>query len=149
LPPAVTLSFADAAAADRRYIGRARAIVAQWLGQFTGRTHRTAVSDAEQLLENAVAAFNQASAGDRAKKAKAVRVLAKRVFSARARFLRASIAATTDPMTAEVVEEHALQVARLENRLAGVTAGGVEAIVGEFAGAATQDILVTDVVNGS
>ena len=107
------------------------------------------MSDAEQLLEHAVTVFNQASPGDRAKKAKAVRALAKRVFSARARFLRASIAATTEPATADVVEGHAAQVARLENTLTAVTRGGVEAIIREFAGAVAQDVLATAAVNES
>ncbi|MFZ5896003.1 MAG: hypothetical protein ACOY0T_33410 [Myxococcota bacterium] len=107
--------------------------MAQWLGQFTGRTHRTAVADAEQLLEHAVTVLNEASPADRHKKAKAVRALAKRVFSARVRFLKAGIAATADPATAEVLERHALQIARLQHALAAVTRGGVEAIVQEFA----------------
>jgi len=123
--------------------------VAQWLGQFTGRTHRTAVSDAERLLEHAVTAFNNASPADRAKKAKAVRALAKRLLAARTRFLRAGIAASTDPATAEVVEEHALQLAKLEDMLAAVTRGGVEAVIREFAGAVAQDILATAAVNDS
>ncbi len=100
------------------------------------------MADTEQLLERAVTVFNEASPGDRAKKAKAVRALAKRALSARARFLRASIAAATDPATAEVVEGHALQVAKLSDLLTALAHGGVEAIVLEFAGTAAQDILV-------
>jgi hypothetical protein len=123
--------------------------VAQWLGQFTGRTHGTAVSDAERLLEHAVTIFGEASPADRTKKAKACRALAKRVLSARARFLRARIAATADPATTEIVDGNALQIASLEDALAAVTRGGVDAIVREFAGAAAQDVLATGKSNGS
>jgi len=101
------------------------------------------------LLEHAVSAFGEASPADRAKKAKACRALARRVFSARARFLRARIAATTDPATAEVVEARAPQVSSLETTLAAVSRGGVDAIVREFAGAAAQDILATAKLNRS
>jgi hypothetical protein len=123
--------------------------VAQWLGQFTGRTHRTAVSDAEQLLEHAVTVFSEASSADRAQKAKTIRALAKRVLSARTRFLKASIAAATDPATANVLKEHALHIAKLGDTLTVVTHGGVEAIVREFAGAFAQDILAMGAANGS
>jgi hypothetical protein len=99
------------------------------------------VSDAEQLLEHAFTVFTEASSADRVKKAKTIRALAKRVFSARIRFLKASVAAATDPTTAKVLKEHALQIAKLEDTLTVVTHGGVEAIVREFAGAFAQDIL--------
>jgi hypothetical protein len=123
--------------------------MAQWLGQFTGRTHRTAVSDAERLLEHAVTAFNNTSPADRAKKARAVRALAKRLLAVRTRFLRAGIAAATDHATAEVVEEQALQLAKLDDMLAAVTRGGVEAIIRELAGAVAQDVLATAAVDES
>jgi len=99
------------------------------------------VADAEELLEHAVAVFNDAEPTDRAKKAKTVRALAKRVFAARARFLRAGIAASSDPEIAEVLEQHALRIARLEDTLAALTRGGVEAIVQEFAGVVAREIL--------
>lgn len=123
--------------------------MAQWLGQFTGRTHKTAVADAEQLLEHAVAVFNDASSNDRAKKAKTVRSLAKRLLLARARFLRAGIAAIADPATAEVLDEHARQIARLQDTLAAVTRGGVEAIIQEFSGLRAREILAAAAFAGS
>jgi hypothetical protein len=115
--------------------------VAQWIGQFSGNTHKTAVLDAEQLLQHAVTVLNDASLPDRKKKAKSVQALAKRVYAARVRFLKAAIVAATDPATDEVVAKHTRQVTKLEDALTAVTRGGPEAIVREFSATAVQDLL--------
>jgi hypothetical protein len=67
--------------------------VAQWLGQFSGRTYETRVQDVEDTLKHAVLAFCESSpADDREAKAKNVRNLAKRLLQARLRHLRALLA---------------------------------------------------------
>ena len=54
--------------------------MAQWLGQFIGRTHETRVRDAEDALKRAVQAFRDVSAPhEREKKVKNVRHLATRL----------------------------------------------------------------------
>lgn len=62
--------------------------MAQWMGQYTGRTHATAAVDAEDLLARAAAAFRAATAETRTKRAKAVVRLAKRLLAVRRRPLR-------------------------------------------------------------
>lgn len=106
--------------------------MAQWLGQFTGRTHRTAVLDAHELMQHAVAAFINANPAEKPKKAKAVRTLAKRLLTTRVRFLKARLSAATDPALDEVLAEHAHEIARLEQALSALVSGGVAEILREF-----------------
>ena len=106
--------------------------MAQWLGQFSGKTHRTAVSDAHDLMQHAVAAFISASPEDKPKKAKAVRTLAKRLLAARVRFLKARLSSATDPALDEVLSERAHEIAKLEQALSTLISGGVPDILSEF-----------------
>ena len=106
--------------------------MAQWLGQFTGRTHATAVRDAEQLLRHAVEQLRLASHLEQPRKAKAVRALAKRVHSARVRFLKASIQAASDPNIASVHDNHAHELDRLRAALSRVEDAAVEGVLEEF-----------------
>lgn len=106
--------------------------MAQWLGQFTGRTHATAVMDAEQLLRHAVEQLRVAPVDARQRKAKAVRALAKRVHSARVRFLKASIQAASDPNVASVLDEHARELDQLRAALARVEGAAIAGVLAEF-----------------
>lgn len=126
--------FPAATAAQWRYVGRARRCgqLAQWLGQFTGRTHGTAVRDAEELLRHAVAQLRLASPDHRARKAKAVRALAKRVYSARVRFLKASIQAVSEPNVASVHDDHGRDFDRLQSALSRVEAASLDGVLEEF-----------------
>lgn len=102
--------------------------MAQWLGQFSGNTHRTAVVDAQELMPHAVAAFVNASSAERPRKAKAVRPLAKRLLVVRTRFLEAQLSAASDPPFDDALS----QVAKLEEALSALIAGGVTEILKEF-----------------
>ena len=113
--------------------------MAQWLGQFSGNTQRTAVEDAEKLLNHAASVFRDSTAAARPRKAKAVRALAKRVHAARIRFLRAQIRKASDPAISEAKRVRAKEIAKLEEALALAQADGIDGILHEFsAGDARQ-----------
>ena len=72
--------------------------MAQWLGQFSGRTHETRVHDAEDALKHAVQAFRNVSAPhEREAKAKNVRHLATRLLQARIRLFKARLSRASEP----------------------------------------------------
>ena len=111
--------------------------MAQWLGQFTGRTHETRVQDAENALKHAVQAFRDASGPhEREKKAKNVRHLATRVLQARTRLLRARIARASEPRMTGQPSAWNDGVDRLREQAVAARAGGVQAILVEFGVAA-------------
>jgi hypothetical protein len=114
--------------------------MAQWLGQFTGKTHRTAVEDAEALVRHAASVFRKAVEAERPKKAKAVRALAKRLHAARLRFLRAQIRGASDHAITNVLTGHAQDLRKLEQAITVAEAEGVDGILREF--------LVEDAVQG-
>ncbi|NJK31500.1 MAG: hypothetical protein HC927_03230 [Deltaproteobacteria bacterium] len=95
--------------------------MAQWWGQFTGRTHATAIADAEALLAHAIEAYKTATDETQTAKAKAVVRLAKRLLTARRRPLRAKL--KDSQAISETADATELQ--RLEE-------GGVAAILEEF-----------------
>lgn len=96
--------------------------MAQWIGQFTGRTHATAAVDAEERVERAIAAFRKASAAERTNKAKAVVRLAERLLKVRRRPLRER---AENEQTLRGDSPASEELERLE-------AGGVAAILEEF-----------------
>jgi hypothetical protein len=106
--------------------------MAQWLGQFSGETHKTAISDAERLLRHAVEVLRIVSDDERPQKIKVVRGLAKRLYSARAHFLKARIKeARRQPVnTTKRVDPR--ELSRLEDELASLTSAGVAGILAEF-----------------
>jgi hypothetical protein len=107
--------------------------MAQWLGQFSGNTHATAVADAEELLRHAIDVLRATSAGpERARKAKAVRNLAKRVFSARERFLKARRVEVHRVRTEEAMARHAREIDSLQCREAQLRKDGIVGILHEF-----------------
>lgn len=66
--------------------------MAQWLGQYSGHTHGTAIEDAEALLRHAITVFRAAATeAERRRKAKSVRKLAKRVLSVRLRHMKSHL----------------------------------------------------------
>ena len=113
--------------------------MAQWLGQFSGNTQRTAVEDAEKLLSHAASVFRDSAAATRPKKAKAVRALARRLHAARIRFLRAQIREASGPAVGEAKGAYVKNIAKLEEALEVVQADGIDGILREFsAGDARQ-----------
>lgn len=107
--------------------------MAQWLGQFSGKTHATRVADTEALLRHAVEVLRATPVGpEHVRKAKAVRNLARRVFSARERFLKARLAEYHRARSKEFVARHAQEIESLEHRAAQLREEGVDGILREF-----------------
>src|SRR5262245_36833828 len=103
--------------------------MAQWLGQFTGNTHKSSVQDAEALLRHAVRVFNDADTAARHREAKTVRRLATRLLRARVHSLKARIAAAGDPPTNDAAGENGRHRARLERALAKAQSHGINGIL--------------------
>ncbi|MCB9566025.1 MAG: hypothetical protein H6710_02185 [Myxococcales bacterium] len=97
--------------------------MAQWAGQYTGRTHRSAAADAEALLRRAIEAFRGATDEERRRKAKALVRLAERLRVVRRRLLRAR---ADDDATLRGATGASDEVRRLDER-------GVAGILEEFA----------------
>lgn len=106
--------------------------MAQWLRQFSGNTHQTAVLDAEGLLKRAVQAFVDASPVEKPEKLKSVRALTKRLYTVRVRFLKAQLSAAADPACDTVLAARSHEIAKLEQALSLLTAGGMAQILKEF-----------------
>lgn len=107
--------------------------MAQWLGQFSGRTHETRVQDAEDALKHAVQAFRDVSAPhEREKKAKAVRHLATRLLQARARLFRARLARASEPRMTGQPSAWNDGVDHLREQESATRSGGLQAILVEF-----------------
>jgi hypothetical protein len=108
-------------------------MVAQWLGQFSGHTHATKVADVEASMRRASAAFLAAtSEAERLKKGKALRALAKRLMTARLKFLKARIVAAQTMATAEAQSKRVAELSSLRVAEAGVHEDGVEGILREY-----------------
>lgn len=96
--------------------------MAQWAGQYTGRTHATADADAESLLVRAIAAFSAADEESRAKQAKQVVRLARRLLTVRRR-----------PLKERVENQRALhRAADAAEELQRLEDGGVAAILAAY-----------------
>jgi hypothetical protein len=111
-------------------VSAVRCGVAQWLGQFSGHTHATKVEDAEKALQHAVSVFRTAAPHDRASKAKSVRGLAERAFSARLKLLKARIA-SLEPL-AERGKQNSNGIESLRTKEEQLRADGVNSILIEF-----------------
>ena len=98
--------------------------------------------DAEGLLRHAVDVFRKADPADRSRCGKRVLRLAKRLHTARVRFLRAQLAAASDPATATVLERNAVHLVRLEEALSREQSDGFADILREFA---VEDVLGSSV----
>jgi len=99
--------------------------MAQWKGQFSGRTHATKVLRLESTLAVAVSALNAVSDNERGKKLKAVRTIATRLLSARLHMMRSRISAVREKQEGSSVEA-------LRSREEMARVSGVEAILREF-----------------
>jgi hypothetical protein len=106
--------------------------MAQWKGQFSGRTHATKVKSLERTLTVAVSALQVASEDDAQRRLKAARNIAQRLLSARLRMMRARIS-----MAREKQEDSG--VGTLRSREAAAQAGGVDAILREFGVTSNRD----------
>ena len=107
--------------------------MAQWLGQFTGRTHETRVQDAEVALKNAVHAFHAVSAPhERDKAAKNVRHLAAKLLQARTRLFRARLGRASEPRMTGESSAWNDGIERLRAQENATRVGGLDAILAEF-----------------
>ena len=106
--------------------------MAQWLGQFTGRTHFTKVKDLEETLSHALDVFRTAnSSEEKTKKGEAVQKLAAKLLTARLKLLKAKLY-DTDPVIEEKVAERTLQIEHLQQQIEEVRVNGVNGILIEF-----------------
>ena len=104
--------------------------MAQWAGQFSGRTHATRAAGMEGTLRLAVAAYRAADTEDaRHRKAKAVRNLAAKLLTARLKLLKARIA-DLRPVAAGKGAGNEFEA--LQQREATTRAEGVNGILAEF-----------------
>lgn len=107
--------------------------MAQWLGQFSGRTHETRVQDAEDALTHAVQAFRDASAPhERGRTAKNVRHLAMRLLQARIRLFKARLSRASEPRMTGQPSAWSDGVDHLREQENATRSGGVQAILVEF-----------------
>jgi hypothetical protein len=105
--------------------------LAQWAGQYSGRTHDSRVEEAERALSHAMEALRAASANDYPKALKSAMGLADRVLSARFRRLKALLSAADIP-TEEARLDASKRVASLTFQLTQLQSLGVSGILAEF-----------------
>ncbi len=103
--------------------------MAQWKGQFTGRTHDTKVQDVEFALRQAIESFENAPQKEQIGKLKAVQKLSKRLLDVRLKALRARLSAVTE--TGSTSQEARLAT-HLRRRVQQLEAQGVDEILREF-----------------
>lgn len=104
--------------------------MAQWNGQFTGRTHETKVARIEDTMWVAVKSLFAASKEkDYEQKRSTVEKVANRLLSARLKMLGARIARLTEVRSPD---EYSPQVKILMARESATSKGGVAAILKEF-----------------
>ena len=92
--------------------------MAQWIGQFSGLTHKTKVHDLEESLRLAVAAYATARETERASRAHGVHQLAERLLAARLKALRAQLSALQEPGAKQSIEPEFTRLKRKEQELA-------------------------------
>jgi hypothetical protein len=103
--------------------------MAQWIGQFSGRTHETKVQEVEDALRLAIQSYRTASDAEHANKLKAIRHLADRLLGARLKALRARISTLTEPGSKRLDATNAAQLRTREQEL---QAQGVDDVLREF-----------------
>jgi len=106
--------------------------MAQWQGQFGGRTNATKVRTLEKTLSAAVTAFKVAAPSDRGSKLKAARNIATRLLSARLHMMRSRISAATE-------KQEQMRVESLRSREVAARASGIEEILREFGVGSSAD----------
>ena len=110
--------------------------MAQWLGAYTGHTHRTKVKELELTLQRAVAAFRVAESSlqpqESLAKKRAVQKVAEKLVTARLKLLKAQLdeaEPAADALSSTAVQN---RVTRLRLEQAELRAGGVGSILREF-----------------
>ena len=103
--------------------------MAQWTGQYTGRTHETKVARIEYTMKTAVESLRAASKDEHGVKYDAVVKVAERLLTARLKMLGARIERLTE---ARSPDQYPSQTTRLIEREAATIDGGIDAILAEF-----------------
>ena len=103
--------------------------MAQWQGQFTGRTHATKVKDAEASWRVAIAALKTAPKDDRERKSQAVQQLGERLLAARLKMLRAQIESLTEALPPDAYPKQAQRLMTQERQTID---GGLDRLLAEF-----------------
>jgi hypothetical protein len=107
--------------------------MAQWQGQFSGRTHETRVLDAEATLRKAVGALREVNSTDeREHLAKQVRNLAKRLLTVRLQLLKSRIAKASEQRMTGSPSAWVDGIAALRAKEAEVRSKGINGILQEF-----------------
>lgn len=113
--------------------------MAQWLGQFTGNSHQTKVEDLEATLRHAIDIFREtALPEERLVKEKAVRKLAKKLLTARLKFLRAKLY-DAEPVTENIAKKQKINIESLRHQEIKTRLDGINGILVEFG---AQDLAV-------
>lgn len=104
--------------------------MAQWVGQYTGNTHATHVAELDEQLRHAISAFRTSGGDiDRRKRGKSIRSLAKRLWAARRRFVKAKIVGVE---IRDASEKRTEEIGVLREHLAAIDESGVDGILAEF-----------------
>lgn len=103
--------------------------MAQWMGQFTGRTHESKIKDIECSLSKAIKALKSANESNRAAKQKTVLKLCKRLHSARHKAIKARISRISETRSLEFDSKKTQNLIEREKQL---VEGGVGEILKEF-----------------
>jgi hypothetical protein len=112
---------------------------------YTWRNHATKVSDTEDLLRQAIRRYHAlpSQAATREEGAR-IKALAKRLLSARARYLKAREVEVGRVGTEESATLHATEIASLRRRQVELAAGGIAGLLREFGMA--EDLLCNPAV---
>jgi hypothetical protein len=107
--------------------------MAQWLGQFSGRTHETRVLDAEATLRRGVGALREANtAEERERLTKQVRNLSKRLLTARLQLLKSRIARASEQRMGGSPTPWADGIAALRAKESQIREKGINGVLQEF-----------------
>jgi len=101
--------------------------MAQWLGQYTGRTHATKVADREEILRTAISKLLATDSNGVAPPNLAP--LAQRVIDARLKCMRAELSVLREPRSTGMPLE---QIDSLEHRIRALESGGILEVLREF-----------------
>ena len=105
--------------------------MAQWIGQFSGRTHESRVADAEVTLRHAIDSLSASGPETIAHARKSVLNLAEKLLSARMRQRKARLSQQRERLGAPN-EPDAQVLASMERSIAETHRAGVAAILKEF-----------------
>ncbi len=109
--------------------------MAQWMGQFSGRTHESKIKDIEETLLNAIESLKVADETNINTKRKSVIKLCERLMSARHKALKARISKISETRSLESDSNKTQNLIKREKEL------GVNGIAGIFAEYKIHDLV--------